>query len=133
MARERWGESGEHGYGIFAHNRLAGAIGMRGFESPVRAVSIGYWLSQEAQGRGLMTRSVAALIRMAFETYDMNQVIIRAASGNTRSRAIPERLGFTQVSIERQMSMNATGEFLDLVGYSLLRSEWDEHRSRTGA
>ena len=130
-ARERWGESGEQGYGIFLNSEFSGAIGIRGFESPVRSVSIGYWLSKEVKGRGIMTRCVAALIRMAFETYTMNQVIIRAAPENTRSRAIPERLGFTQVGIERQMSMNASGEYLDLVGYSLLRAEWDEQRSRT--
>ncbi|MDA0676760.1 MAG: GNAT family protein [Chloroflexi bacterium] len=129
----RWGESGEHGYGIFVDNKLAGAIEIRGFESPVRAVSIGYWLSKDVQGRGVITRCVTALIRMAFETYDMNQVIIRVAPENTRSRAIPERLGFTQVGTERQMSMTASGDYLDLVGYSLLRPEWDEQRSRTSS
>ena len=114
-------------------NKLAGAIEIRGFESPVRAVSIGYWLSKDVQGRGVITRCVTALIRMAFETYDMNQVIIRVAPENTRSRAIPERLGFTQVGTERQMSMTASGDYLDLVGYSLLRPEWDEQRSRTSS
>lgn len=101
---------------------------MRGLDSAVRAVSIGYWLAQDAQGRGVMTRCVSALIRMAFETYAMNQVIIRAAPENTRSRAIPERLGFKRMGIERQMSMNAAGDLLDLVSYSLLRSEWDPQR-----
>ncbi len=122
--RERWNESGEHGYSIFYRDEYAGAIGMRGFDSPVGAASIGYWLSAHLQGNGIMTRSVSALIRLGFETYDLNQVIIRAAPANGRSRAIPERLGFVETGIERQMAKNVKGEFLDLVIYSLLRSEW---------
>lgn len=123
-----WGITGEHGFGICYKDKLAGTIGIRGFDSHNRAAPIGYWLSHDLQGRGIMTRCVVALIKLSFETYNLNQVVIRAAPANTRSRAIPERLGFTQVGIERQWSPNARGELLDLVTYSLLRSEWEERR-----
>lgn len=123
--RNLWNESGEQAYAIYFNDEFAGSVGVRGFDSPVGAVSIGYWLSESAQGNGAMTRSVSALIRLVFETYGLNQVIIRAAPTNTRSRAIPERLGFTETGIERQMAKNARGDLLDLVIYSLLRSEWD--------
>lgn len=122
--KKLWNESGEHGYSIYFRDELAGAIGIRGFESPVRAVSLGYWLSAHLQHRGIMTRSVGALIRLAFEEYEMNQVIIRAATENAASRAIPERLGFTETGTERQMTINADGKLMDLVTYSLLQSEW---------
>ncbi len=122
---EQWSETAEQGYSIFFRGGYVGSVGIRGFDSPVSAVSIGYWLSAHAQGNGVMTRSVEALVRMAFERYDMNQVIIRAAPTNRRSRAIPERLGFVEVGTERQMAKNAKGELLDLVNYSLLRSEWE--------
>ena len=123
--KKLWSESGEQGYSIFYRSELAGAIGIRGFESPVRAVSLGYWLSAHLQHKGIMTRSVKALILLAFETYTMNQVIIRAATENTASRAIPERLGFTETGSERQMTINAHGDFMDLVTYSPLHSEWN--------
>lgn len=122
--RERWNKSEEQGYSIYYNSEFVGALGIRGFDSPVRAASIGYWLSEHAQGNGAMTRSVSALIRLAFETYGLNQVVIRASPTNRRSRAIPERLGFVETGTERQMSRNAHGELLDLVIYSLLRSEW---------
>lgn len=122
--RQAWNRDGEQGFSIYFRGELAGGIGMNGFTSPVRAISIGYWLSAHLQGNGIMTRCVEALINLAFTTYGMNQVIIRAAPENLKSRAIPERLGFVEMGIERQMSMNARGEFLDLVAYSLLRSEW---------
>ncbi len=123
--RTRWNDpQHEQGFGIFFQGEFAGAVGIKGFASLTAAVEIGYWLSEHLQGRGMMTRSVSALIKLAFETYDMNQIIIKAAPGNSRSRAIPERLGFTETGLLRQMSKNAHGELLDLVNYSLLRSEW---------
>ncbi len=122
--RAKWSKSEEQGYSIYFKDEYVGAIGMRGFDSPVQAASIGYWLSEHAQGSGVMTRSVAALIKLGFEAYDLNQVIIKAAPENIRSRAIPERLGFTATGAERQMAKNAKGEYLDLVTYSLLKSEW---------
>jgi ribosomal-protein-serine acetyltransferase len=128
QARSRWGQTGAQGFSIFFEGNLAGTVGVSGFDSPNRAATIGYWLSQDVQGRGIMTRCVAALISLAFDAYDLNQVVIRAAPENTRSRAIPERLGFTQVGIERQWSVNGKGELLDLVTYSLLKSEWEERR-----
>ena len=124
--RDDWNNRGEQGFSIYFRVKLVGAVGLRGLELPIRAATIGYWLSEHVQGHGIMTRCVESLIRLAFETYDMNQVIIRAAPRNVRSRAIPERLGFTKTGIERQMAKNARGEFLDLVNYSLLQSEWKQ-------
>jgi ribosomal-protein-serine acetyltransferase len=123
--RADWGVTGEQAFGIWRQGKFSGAIGIRGFDAPNRACSIGYWLSQDLQGRGIMTRCVSALLKLAFETYGMNQVVITAAPDNTRSRAIPERLGFTRTGIKRQWSVNASGELLDLVEYSLLKSEWE--------
>lgn len=124
LKRELWNESAEQGYSVLYNGEFVGAVGMRGFDSPVRAVSVGYWISEHAQGNGIMTRSVSALIKLAFEAQGMNQVIIKAAPTNIRSKAIPERLGFTETGFERQMAKNVRGELLDLVNYSLLRSEW---------
>ncbi len=126
MKRKAWNESGEHAYSIYYKSELAGSVGVRGFESPVRAATFGYWLSARMQGKGIMTRSVSALLKLVFIEHNMNQAIIHAAPHNTRSRAIPERLGFTEVGRERQMSINVHGEFLDLVNYSLLKSEWED-------
>ena len=121
--------SGEQGYSIWYRGELAGAIGVGGFESEVKAVAIGYWLSAHLQGNGIMTRSARAIVELSFAKQGMNHVIIRAAPSNTRSRAIPQRLGFKETGVERQMSLNARGEYLDLITYSLLRSEWEEQSS----
>jgi ribosomal-protein-serine acetyltransferase len=43
-----------------------------------------------------MTRVAKALTNYAFTELDLNKVEIRAAEGNSKSRSIPERLGFVR-------------------------------------
>jgi ribosomal-protein-serine acetyltransferase len=53
----------------------------------------------------------------------LNRVEIRAAEFNTRSRAIPERLGFTQEGIIRQAEW-LYDYYVDHVVYGMLSEEW---------
>lgn len=54
---------------------------------------IGYWLGEEFQGNGIMTKVAKTLTDYAFNELNLNKVEIRAAVENEKSRAIPERLG----------------------------------------
>ncbi len=49
--------------------------------------------------------------------------MIRAGVENERSRAIPERLGFTEEGVARGEGRGSQG-FYDLVVYGLLEDEW---------
>lgn len=109
--------------GIRVHGQLAGVIGYYSVNWPDRKVEIGYWLSADFQGRGIMTRSSRAAVRYAFEKLQLNRVMILCASGNVRSRAIPERLGFTLEGTLREAEW-LYDHFVDLVVYSLLAREW---------
>ncbi len=106
---------------------LVGMIGVQALGSRARFCEIGYWLDEEAQGRGIITRSCRALIDYVFTSEGINRVQIRAAVGNTRSRAIPERLGFSFEGVLRQADL-ANGQFLDMAMYSMLANEWREQR-----
>ena len=48
-----------------------------------------------------MTAAVAALLDHAFGPWELTRVEIRAGVANTRSRAIPERLGFREEGVLR--------------------------------
>ena len=90
---------------------------------------LGYWLDAGQEGRGLVTRSCRALIRHAFEVLGVQRIDIFADVGNTRSRAVAERLGFTlEAEIRRYMGF-PDGRSSDLASYRLLREEWDAVRS----
>jgi ribosomal-protein-serine acetyltransferase len=101
-------------------------IGIAGFHSvnwQHGSTTIGYWLDEQHQGRGLMTRAVRALVDLAFVEWGLHRVEIRAAIDNSGSRAIPERLGFREEGVQREAER--IGErYNDLAVYGLLAPEW---------
>src|SRR5699024_9778519 len=88
--------------GIFYKGNLSGIAIFNGFDWKNKIGYIGYWLATTYQGHGIMTRSVRALTDYAFHELQLNRVDIRAAYEDKRSRAIPERLGFTEEGQLRQ-------------------------------
>jgi len=109
--------------GVFVHGKLAGSIGHHRIDSLNRNVSIGYWLDATMEGKGVMTRCCRTLLRYLFEERNMHRVEIRCATDNTRSCAIPERLGFTREGVLRD-SQWVNDRFLDLVVWSLLDQDY---------
>jgi ribosomal-protein-serine acetyltransferase len=102
---------------------LVGVIGHHAISWSNRSTSLGYWLAEAAQGRGIMTGAVRTYVRHAFDTLNLNRVEIRCASGNLRSRAIPERLRFEREGTIRQAEW-LYDHFVDHVVYGALSSEF---------
>lgn len=55
---------------------------------------------------------------------------IAALAGNTRSRAVAERLGFAQEGLARRSRWNR-GEWQDMAWYAITEDEWREARRRS--
>jgi ribosomal-protein-serine acetyltransferase len=110
--------------GVFYRGQLVGTLGSAKFNMEDRVVELGYWLSAEFEGRGIITRACRAILHYLIEERGFNRVQIRCATGNHRSCAIPERLGFTREGVLRQEGRVADGSYVDLVMYSLLAEEW---------
>ena len=108
---------------IIFNEEIVGIAGFNTINHANKTVYIGYWLSQDAQGHGIITRAVEALCHYAFEELQFNKVEIRAAVGNTKSRAIPERLGFKKEGIIRSAEW-LYDHFVDHVVYGILVNEW---------
>lgn len=111
-------------FAILCDGAIAGIAGFRPIDAVNRVGEIGYWLAAAAQGRGTMTECCRFLVRYAFLTLDLNCVVIAAAVGNQRSRAIPERLGFKFEGVLRERE-ELYGTFVDHAVYSQLRAEFD--------
>lgn len=112
------------GCGLFVDGRYVGGVGLMSDRWGITA-EIGYWIASDDEGRGLVTRAVQVLIDVGFAELGLNRIVIRAGVENLRSRAIPERLGFTREGIERGGGRGSGGCY-DSVVYSLLRDEWLE-------
>ena len=90
-----------------------------------RRAEIGYWIHEDYQGNGIVTRSCRQLIDYLFENYKLHRLVVRADPDNPRSWRIPDGLGFTHEGTLRDAGY-LQGEFIDLRVYSLLRPEWQE-------
>ncbi len=104
--------------------RIVGIAGYHPIRWNNKSVEIGYWLARDAVGRGIMTRCCRVLISHAFTAYGLNRVQIPAAVGNRRSRAIPERLGFTLEGVIRDAEW-LYDHFVDHAMYAMLKRDWN--------
>ncbi len=102
---------------------LAGMVGMVALDHRNRSTALGYWLAEEHQGKGVMTAAVRAYLNYAFGALGLNRVEIGAGVDNHRSRAIPERLGFTLEGVRRRGEVIGA-RTIDHAVYSLLAEEW---------
>ncbi|MFN8373455.1 MAG: GNAT family protein [Anaerolineae bacterium] len=113
--------------GVWYQKRLVGVVGLHTMSTANRYVSLGYWLSEEAQGKGLMTTASGVLVNHAFKMLALNRVEIRCAVENVRSCAIPVRLGFVHEGVIRQAEW-LYDHFVDHNVYGMLAQEWNEKR-----
>jgi ribosomal-protein-serine acetyltransferase len=109
--------------GIWFCGAFAGLIGFQRIDWMNRNVEIGYWLGEIFQGHGIITKACHTLVDYAFYEYQLNRVQIRCATGNTKSNAIIERLGFIKEGKTRQAEM-LYDHYVDLFVYGMTADEW---------
>jgi len=109
--------------GIWGPEGIAGVAGMHKIDWLNRSVELGYWLSSPFRGNGLMTDACRGMISHAFGELDLHRVSVRCAVRNVKSRAIPERLGFTIEGTLREAQL-LNGRYEDLQLFALLKRDW---------
>ncbi|MDG4656802.1 GNAT family protein [Ectobacillus antri] len=108
---------------IWWRDEFAGIIDFHGLHTTLNKIEIGYWLLEKHQGRGIMTKACRAFVDHAFSVMKLERVEILAAVGNTKSQAIPKRLGFKQEGVLRKCTKTSEG-LEDVVIFGLLKDEW---------
>ncbi|MFM2484975.1 GNAT family N-acetyltransferase [Celerinatantimonas yamalensis] len=74
---------------------IVGNCGFNTINHDLKVVEIGYWLGEQYQGHGIITRACQYLIDYAFTQLGMHKIQISAAEENISSRSVCERLGMT--------------------------------------
>ncbi|NMD72305.1 GNAT family N-acetyltransferase [Bacillus sp. DNRA2] len=108
---------------ILFNEEIVGVAGFNSINWSNKTAYIGYWLGEEYQGNGIMTKVAKALTNYAFHHLDLNKVEIRAAVENKSSRTLPERLGFVNEGTIRQAEW-LYDHYVDHAVYGVLASEW---------
>lgn len=112
-------------YVIKYNGQTAGIIGYKDTDLNNSRTEIGYWLSNQHRGKGIVIQACKALIQNAFAKINLNRVQLKIAVNNTRSIAVAKRLGFTLEGCERDGELLVNG-FTDLHLYSILKREWNK-------
>lgn len=74
---------------------MAVFTGFHPFDPGIRRIGLGYWTRKKFQRRGLATEATLALVHYAFAVLDARCVHIEHSAGNTASRNVILRAGFT--------------------------------------
>jgi ribosomal-protein-serine acetyltransferase len=126
--RSLWLTRAELIVGIFdkATGAVLGGSGLSRIDWQIRRFEIGYWLRDSVVGRGYATETVQVLTRFAFGQLDANRVELQMIPSNTRSRAIPERLGFVYEGRLRRSLPDVNGNAADREIFALIRDDYEQ-------
>lgn len=103
--------------------QIVGGSGLHPRDWSIPSFEIGYWLRKSAEGRGYVTEAVKLLTDYAFATYDAKRVYIRCDERNTRSAAVPKRLGFVPEAHLRHDGVAYDGVLRNTLIFALIPSD----------
>ena len=113
----------EYAFVIFQGDIAVGRIGVYKIDHQNKIGEIGYWLVNNAQGKGIMTIACKEMLRFCFDTLMLHRLEIKCGDGNAKSQAIAINLGFTCEGIIRDGECLHV-KYIELYIYSLLRYEY---------
>ena len=109
--------------GIFYDGKIIGGVGMHEWGQATKRAQIGYWLSREYEGKGIMHKCLVTFIQYLFDKLSLNKIEIHFVPSNKRSAKVAAGLGFKTEGIIRQ-SIIRNGMPEDMVVTGLLKSEF---------
>lgn len=126
-----WEAGGDSVYGAFVDDVVVGSCGLHRRSGP-EVLEIGYWVHVDHLRRGYAHEIASKLTTAAFAVAGIERVEIHHDEANTRSRAVPERLGFTHAG-SRPDEPVAPGESGVDVAWWMTRQEWEPRSDQDAA
>ena len=108
-------------FAIAVGGEAVGGIGIIPQSGVARQTAhFGYWLGQDAWGKGLATAAAMATASYAFRAFPLARLEAPVFAWNPASMRVLEKAGFTKEAILRH-SVTKDGELIDSVLYAKLR------------
>lgn len=121
--RARAGGDGDH-YGVIRRedDRLVGCLWVQRTDWAARCTEIAYAIASPARGFGLAAEAVDALAIALLLEHGFQRIEVRVAPGNTASRRVAEKAGFTYEGLLRNAGHLRSGR-VDLEVWSLVTAD----------
>jgi [ribosomal protein S5]-alanine N-acetyltransferase len=124
---QKYESGGEPDWGIVykGDHRFVGACGLVDWEAEHARAEVGFVLSREYWGRGLMPEAVRAMFSFGFERMNLNRVEARCIVENAASARVMEKAGMAYEGTLRQREY-IKGAYRDIKLYAILKEEFRE-------
>jgi ribosomal-protein-alanine N-acetyltransferase len=121
----KYENGGEPDWGIVykGDRRFVGTCGFADWKAEHARAEMGFVISREYWGRGLMPEAVRAMIAFGFERMGLNRIEARCIAENVASARVMEKAGMTYEGRLRQREFIKEA-YRDIKIYSILRSEF---------
>lgn len=106
-----------------ATDRLIGTIGLTSYNAYQSRMEISYDLAQEFWRKGIISKSVEAVLEHGFNFWKVNRIEAFAAVPNEPSRNLLLKKGFTLEGVLRQHRYHL-GRYVDVHSFSILREDF---------
>lgn len=112
--------------GIFYLDALAGYMSLMNIHD--YQAEIGYWITADYEGKGIITFSAKALIDHGIRHLGLEIIVMECRHDNERSKAVAKRLGFQPTRILRK-AVCLDGKYYNLKLFSLFIPKESESKS----
>ena len=122
FATQKYENGGEPDWGIVYRGNgcLVGACGLVNWEAEHARAEVGFVLSREYWGRGLMSEAVRAILRFGFERMNLNRIEARCIAENAASARVMEKAGMVYEGTLHQREY-IKGAYRDIKLYAILK------------
>ena len=107
---------------ILKNEKVVGEIVIHHIDHQDKNAKIGYFLSSQAQGNGIMTQAVKVLVKEAFSKLHLHKISFEIAVGNQKSLNVSKHLGFVYKAALKDQMLIAR-KYEDEIIYSVLNQK----------
>ena len=116
-------EDGSRVYLIRLQEKLVGVISLNWVDWDNRSFGLGYWISKNSAGNGIVSKSCSRLIDHCFNDLWLHRAVVESAVENHSSRAVADRLGMRIEGISKDREW-LYDHYVDSVMYAITAPEW---------
>ena len=110
-------------YAIRLDGQFIGGMSLNWIDRGNRGCGVGYWLSEEFTGQGIVTRCCGRLMDHCFDDLGFHRFVLEAATENIASRAVAERIGMRLEGITKDREW-LYDHYVDSALYAITAPEW---------
>jgi [ribosomal protein S5]-alanine N-acetyltransferase len=120
--RERIEAGGLQSFAILSQMRIAGTVTLSNIVyGPFRSASLGYWVAEDLNGRGLATTGVGETVEIAFGELGLHRLEAATLVDNIASQRVLEKNGFERIGLARRY-LQIAGAWRDHLLFQRTRS-----------